>query len=745
MDVYNKDTGKTIKLNINDVIEKLYYNTVKLLNPKDKLIISKYEGKIPLYDIYTSNLYLIFPENLFQRITYNHYRFPNQKLLKELEQDIDKLEKIKNIDLITEIKIKKFKLMKDFLSNFDLKILEDTFYRTMYKSSPELGRNLLFCKRPSFNKFIHNSKPYYTKTEVVNMARNMGIEVNISQLSEKTVEDLCEYVRKNDINSSILISHQKYIIDSNMLGLVQYYTVQGSANLNSYLRNPSFSLYENKIYNEMILNLWKLCKDAPVFDKSYIVYRFIKEDHFLERIKIGDIYKDYSFQSTTRDPFYRSDVYSFGFILMKIHIPENKKGVALCLETCSHFPEEQEIIFPPGTKLKLIAKDDNITYHHTDLNFTSKVKTKYEFEWVGLDEPKIDNVRTDKLKLVNFLDSELDKTLSLQERIKRFTNNLSQNGQFEIEINSKKIVVIAEKYISTGAYKNFYGIKTENGFSLYSIYDNYLLFFIEIGIVNNVEELHFNYYVRYNTLNKEKIVSNEEIINFVAEVAYHFSLDRVIIYSEYKPCFTFNINKEQRIDKETSNKLESKLDSKLDSNVELSELTGNYCQDFYLYLKSDKKRFYDDNINEMELSSGFSYYDLDYLKTTNTSTFFTKEDGELYQIFAKSYKLEYNKDNKDNKDNKKNSESKLSDYLIWIIENKCYLVDKFIKKLGKLYDKINPFKRDMYILSHLTYLYNKGKVNAFYSYYNFEISDRENILVRTDEFKRINLMNRDLI
>jgi hypothetical protein len=600
--------------------------------------------------------------------------------------------------------------------------------------APELGRNLLFCKRPSFNKFIHNSKPYYTKTEVVNMARNMGIEVNISQLSEKVIEELCDYVRKNDIDSTILISHQKHIIESNMLGLVQYYTVQGSANLNSYLRNPSFSLYENKIFNEMIMNFWQLCKDSPAFDKSYIVYRFIKEDHFLERIKVGGIYKDNSFQSTTRDPFYRSDSYSFGFILMKIHIPKNIKGVALCLETCSHFPEEQEIIFPPGTKLKLIAKDENINYYHTDLNFTSKVKTKYEFEWVGLDEPTINNVRTDKLKLINFLDSELDKTLSLQERIKRFTNNLSQNGQFEVEINSNKFTVIAEKYNSTSAYKNFYGIKTENGFSLYSIYDNYLLFFIEIGMVNNVEELHFNYYVRYNTLNKEKIISNEDIINFVAEVAYHFSLDRVIIYSEYKPCFSFNINKKQRLDKDTTKDITKDItkDTTKDMTLELSELTGNYCEDFYLYLKSDKKRFYDENINEMELSSGFSYYDLDYLKTTNTSTFFTKEDGEIYQIYDKSYKLE-------------NKKSKLSDYLIWIIENKCYLVDKFIKKLGKLYDKINPFKRDMYILSHLTYLYNKGKVNAFYSYYNLELSDRENILVKTDEFKRINLMNRDLI
>ena len=40
MDVYNKDTGKTVNLNIDDIIEKLYYNTIKLLNPKDKIKIS---------------------------------------------------------------------------------------------------------------------------------------------------------------------------------------------------------------------------------------------------------------------------------------------------------------------------------------------------------------------------------------------------------------------------------------------------------------------------------------------------------------------------------------------------------------------------------------------------------------------------------------------------------------------------------------------------------------------------------
>ena len=721
----NKDNK--FKINIDEVIDKLYYDEISLIDDKDdnnKKIISEYEGKIPLYDIYTSNLYLIHPSNLFKRINYNHYRFPTEKLLNELEKDINKLKKTEKNDVLINKKIKKFNLMKDFLSNFDLKILEDTFYRTMYKNSPELGKNLLFCKRPSFNKFIHNSKPYYSKTEIINMSLNMGKTLDINKLNEKNIDELCDFVKNNDIKSEILLNHQKHIVNNDMLGLIQYYTVQGSANLNSYLRNSNFSHHENLIYNKIIMNLWKLCNTAPEFDTNYIVYRFIKEDTFISNIKIGDIYQDISFMSTTRDAFYRADTYSFGFILMKIHIPKNKKGVGLCLETCSHFPEEQEIIFPPGTKLKLISKDENTVYYHTDINFTSKVKTKYEFEWVGLDEPVINNVKKDNLQTINFLDKQLDKSLSLTERIKRFSNNLSSNSQCEIQIKNKKFTIIAEKYNSLNAYKNFYGIKTENGFSLYCIYENYLLFFMEIGMLNNLEELHFNYYVRYNTLNKEEIIKSGDMIHLIASVAYYFALDRVIIYSEYKPCLTFNINKSQR-------DVNSKLENKLQDDLSLEEYTGNYCEDFYLYLKSNKKRFFDDDILELELTPAFSFYDLDYLKNININSFFTKEDDELYQIYNKYYILE-------------NKESMLSDYLIWIIENKCYLIDKFIKKLSmEIYSNINPFKRDMYIFTYQNYLYNRGKINAFHSYYELGISERDNSLTKTDEFKKINNMIRD--
>ncbi len=723
--IVKDNNDKKVKLKIEEVIDKLYFNEISLLDDMNKKIISEYEGKIPLYDIYTSNLYLIHPNNLFKRINYNHYRFPTEKLLNELEKDINKLEKSKKSDILINKKVKKFKLMKDFLSNFDLKILEDTFYRTMYKNSPELGKNLLFCKRPSFNKFIHNSKPYYSKTEIINMSLNMGKTFDVSKLTEKNIDELCEFVKNNDINSEILLEHQKHIINNDMLGLIQYYTIQGSANLNSYLRNPSFSHHENIIYNKIIMNLWNLCNTAPDFDKNYIVYRFIKDDTFLNNIKINDIYQDVSFMSTTRDAFYRSDTYSFGFILMKIHIPKNKKGVALCLEACSHFPEEQEIIFPPGTKLKLINKDENTVYYHTDINLTSKIKTKYEFEWVGVEEPVINNVKKDKLNIINFLDKQLDKSLSLTERIKRFSLNLSSNSQCEVEINNKdnkkkNFTIIAEKYNSLGAYKNFYGIKTENGFSLYCIYDNYLLFFMEIGMVNNIEELHFNYYVRYNTLNKEEIIKTSDMIHLIASIAYYFALDRVIIYSEYKPCLTFNINKSQRDN-----------NNELDDDMSIEEYMGNYCEDFYLYLKLNKKRFFDDDILEIELTPAFSFYDLDYLKSLNDKNFFIKEDDELYQIYNKYYIIEH-------------KDSKISDYFVWIIENKCYLIDKFIKKLSmNIYSNINPFKRDMYIFTYQNYLYNRGKINAFHSYYDLEIGERDNIIIKTDEFKKINMMIRD--
>lgn len=356
--VPNKNELKSNDKKINKILEE---NKNIIENIKD--YISNLEYKIPLFDIYTNNIYLINRENIFKRVNYNFYRFPTIFLIKELESEYNKLKKVTTNDVIEKRKIRKYELMIDFIKNFNLKILEDTYYRMIYKYSEELGKNIIFCKRPSFNKYIHNTTPYYTSTEIINMALNMGIDVKIDK--NLNLEDLCVKVKENDVNYKVISSHQKYIIDSDMLGVCQYYTVQGSFYINSYLRNQINYIEKNIFLDNVILPMWNLCNNAPEFDKDYIFYRFIKNDEHLSHLKIGDIYQDDGFMSTTRDPFYKSEEYQFGFILMKIKIPKNKKGVALCIETVSHFSKEQEILFSPKSKLKLISQDNNTVYYHT--------------------------------------------------------------------------------------------------------------------------------------------------------------------------------------------------------------------------------------------------------------------------------------------------------------------------------------------------------------------------------------------
>jgi hypothetical protein len=270
----------------------------------------------------------------------------------------------------------------------------------------------------------------------------------------------------------------------------------------------------------------------------------------LQNLKIGDIYQDDGFLSTTRDPFYKSEEYQFGFILMKIRIPKNKKGIALCIETVSHFPKEQEILFSPKSKFKLISRDENTSYYHTDPNFSSQVKTKYEFEWIGNIEPIIKKPKYDgETKEIDFFKLKSLESYSLDEKIKYFIDNYADDmNRFISQIGKNKFLTCVEKYNSIGAYKNFYAINTNNGLSFYSLYKNYLVFFIEIGETPNGNEMHVNYYVKYNTLNKEDIFKADEFINFIASIAYYFGIEKVAIYPEYKPCFI--TQKKDKLNKE---------------------------------------------------------------------------------------------------------------------------------------------------------------------------------------------------
>lgn len=735
--LYNIKTETIENVIKEDVLDKIYYLEYRLPTPdeiknklsKKKLMelnaidendaieiikkaISKIENKVPLYDAYTENIYLIGKHNVYNRVIHQSYRFPEKELIDELnEKNINIDDKI--LDEITKRKHKKIKLMINFMNNFDIETLFETYVKVFYKYSEFAGKEITVCKNPSFyQQFIH-IKPYMTRTEIINMALNLNMKIPKDiYIEQNEIMEICKKIKKYQINFNTLLNHQTHIIKGGHLGLVQYYTLQGSYFMNQYLRNMTTYDTKNEYLETIIEPMWNIILTSPEFDQSYVLYRFVQEDNFLKNINIGDIYIENGFMSTTRDPFYRSDLYKFGFILVKIKIPPHKKGIALCLESVSHFPKEQEIIFPPKSKFKLISRDENCIYYHTDLNFSSKIKTKYEFEWIENEQIKFDRKKINTHKnIVDFMTITKPKVHTLEEKINYFeTNYVNNMGQFFINLKDLSFTVISEKYDSTSAYKDFYGIETKNGYSFYTMYKGYILFFIEIG-----KEIHINYYVKYSSIDTNTLIGDDNMINFFSSIAYYFDIPVVIVYANYLNCNIITIN--QQIGGNIQRNFSQHITKNTQKNTISYELiNGSYCVDFFNYLANGKKKYSDIGVLNVELQPKFSYRDLDKLKKFSPKLILLKEDrDELYQIYDKFFKQIAKTDT-------------ISEFYIWLKENKCYLIEQFVVKIDRLIEITNPFRNDVYILDPFTYLYNRKQINTYPTFFNINPEIKRNVL-----------------
>lgn len=703
------DLDNYIKKNKDNKIYKFIIKYGDKSIDKIKKSISKIEYKIPLYDVYSDNIYIINKNNVFFRVIYNFYRFPDKELINQIKNKKKSIIiKIKNnkyekdVKILKERNIKKFDLTLEFLNYFDLDILYNTYMRVFYLFSEEYGFNISTCQRPSFLPHFKHIKPYYSQKEIINLALNMNLIIN-DNLDKNLKKDynnqlieLCNKVKINDISSKILLNHQEYMIKENKVGLIQYYSLHGSYFINQYLRGFTNYNYKNEYLESIIKSMWNLVYNSPSFNQNYTLYRFINNDDYLQSLKINDIYIEPGFMSTTRDPFYRPDIYNFGFILMKINIPKDTVGVGLCIETLSHFPLEQEIIFPPLTMLKLIKKDEKCEYYHINKNFVSQIKTKYEFEYIGKKEISFISkpIYPNNNNVLKLLDLNLKKFNTLEEKIDNFINKyLNPMYQCKIEIGDIIFDIITEFYDSSGAYKNFYAMEVKKGFSLYSVYNDFMLFFIEIGKYNNINIMHVDYNRKYSIVNRKDIISDEDFIIFLSSLSYCFDINKVIIYSEYISC----------------DKIKPK------SNTELYFYGGTYSLDIYNYLVNNNKRYENTKILNIELTPKYSYYMLDKLKHTDVYKILRKDDNdEIYQIYDKIYK-----------DVGKNN---VKDFIIWIIENKCYLIDTLINKLIRLYKYNNPFNEDYYILDPNTFLYNRGFIATYPKYIvDFEFNLKRNV------------------
>jgi hypothetical protein len=508
--------------------------------------------------------------------------------------------------------------------------------------------------------------------------------------------ELCPQVIHNDINANILVEHQVHIVRNKMIGLVQYYSMQGSYFMNQYLRGQAPYVYRNEYLEMQIKSMWGLIRNAPSFDQEYIVYRFVQTDEFISHLKIGDIYTESGFMSTTRDPFYQNDAYKFGWILIKIKIPKKVVGCALCIETISQFQDEQEIILPPRTQLKLISKNEQHIYHHINKEIGRKIKTRYEFDLINIDrdemrfdkKPELFGKNNNKKQPIDFLTLERIDAYSMEEKIRKFImTHVSSLGQFEVKIGDKVFTILSEWYDGSGVYRKYYALNVRRGYSMYTIYNNHMMFIIEIGEQNDVPIMFVNYQVKYTTLDRETIIGGEQFMTFIASVAYYFGVVNVILYADYVSC-------DYRID--------------ISNEKNIGFLGGTYCTDFYEYLKHNKKKMIDIGINGIELIPAFKYSQLDVLKNISIEDVLKKRDEKgaydtIYQLYDQTYKA-----------NKSNINDNMANFYLFIVENYCFMTDKLIKQFGRIsqYVNDNPFENDYYTFNAMSYLYNREKIES---------------------------------
>lgn len=529
----------------NDFIKKIYNMKIKLNSKSDKIKLAEYSELIPMYDIYTDMVYMVPSNKLHSRLLKSHYRF----ITDEVKQWIlNKLEKPLNNRLKTI-----YTNNLAIIDNYDLPTLEKTSYDTLYRYSPDLGMALSICKRNSFNRYSYHLTPYYSKDELIKLGMNNNI---ITKVDPKIYIDkdlhykICKKVSKNDISSTTILEHMNAIIQNEAIGWVVFYSMTGSYLFNKILREhlpmPQY-LYDG---------LNKLITINTSLPNDYYFYRFVWDDKYIATIKVGEIFIDDGFTSTTRDPFYSPGIkMDFGLILLKINIPKDMKNSGLLMENFSMFPKEEEFIIQPHCKLKLIQStgDDKTPYYHLNTKFEKLIKKRYEFELVETSNKWLKEIKiNDDIPTIDIL-----MELNGRDRVDIFTQFLDKCNSLG-HYSFKNMIFIAQWFDSTKSYQHLYHNSTADGF-ITTCYDNgYPILSIECGEVLVVNYIRTKCY--YDKV--ESITSIDEIVALYCRL---FKYKTAIIYFTYNNFTEFKAN--------------------YDIDTEPFLYTNLYCATIYNYFK----------------------------------------------------------------------------------------------------------------------------------------------------------------
>jgi hypothetical protein len=589
-----------------EFIKKIFNLKIKIKNKEDKIKLSKYEELIPMYDIYSQKIYPINKQNIHYRLIDSHYRFINHEINQWIKNLYDKYSKDSLLG-------PRFKYNIDVMDNYDIDTLIETSYKTLYKYSPLLGLLVSICKRNSFHPFIQHLKPYYTKTELIKLGQNMDIiksEINPEYLiDQESHYKICKVVSKNDVSFEEIKLHHEYILQSNVISWICFYSWTGSFLFNKYLRNMSNDIKKNRqtISNSIdsnylngLVKIVKAIEKAPELSNNYDIYRFIWDDSFIDNLKEGDIFIDKGFLSTTRDPFYSPGLNgNFGLVLVKIAIPKNKKGVGLFIENFSLFPKEEEFLLPPYAKLKLISKNNKFKYYHTNPEFEKLINRKYEFELVGIDYDlfyKENSLILTTKNNYNPIEKITINGLDRFDLIKKFIQSNNSNNKINLSVNLRKYSLNYQWFDSsdTSAYNKFYWNKIKDGLLL-SLFDEngYPYLNIELGkelVVNFINQLYFGSFNKVKNLEPDKNLATQidQIdLNLIYHLGRIFYYKSAIIFHNYTNFDSFKLNYD--------------TDQKIFLSMKL------FNNSIYQYLKNGKKYLEFDSFINYEL--GYWYLD----------------------------------------------------------------------------------------------------------------------------------------
>jgi len=692
--------NKLIDITDSEIIYNLYYNLAEIPTKKSlykikkkvktkisniddymsnlKIKISKLDNYIPLYDVFSKNIYLVLPEDVYDKITKYFYRPLTQELFEYLSL------------IKTNDKTYREKLDKNikFMQNFDLKILEETYIKTFYYHSNKIGKNFTLCIKPSFIPFI-NINPYYNRDDLINLGLNFNIIKDDETIYDSDkLRKLCIKVSEQDIDSDTLLNHYLFIQENNLKYYIKYFSFMGSYQMNYYIRNKSS---KDQFVEKNIKQFYSIISRSPSFNNNYYVYRLVSKDDFLGNIKIGDYFEDQSFMSTTRNPFYNPINNAFGLILFKIKIPKDIEGIGLCIENYSLFSEEQEIVLNP-CKLKLISVDDDITYYHIDKKAQKSIKKKYEFEFVeslklDLDKLTKNYEKEIDIPIIDLYNTKLVSTTLIDEKLESFNQLLplvNTSKRFYVEINKLRILINVNKMSDKRIYEKFFYLQKK----IYSpediideLYLTYqdeetgeILLLIEIKDVISV-----NYLQKFTGCNKE--FNDKNLIELICGLSKLFDIYKVIIHPNFKPFSTIINVKPSEYKYVINNETDYHHIQKLSNDIIL------YNTDLMNYFITKKERF-----NNIYIKMNYKKFMLDKLKSTKINEVFNEENYEIYSLIKKE-ELTY-----------------LNELLIFFFKNYFYLLDKIIYNINLYFEDQLIINKLYYIFDSGNYLYEIGKI-----------------------------------